>query len=178
MSICVETLSFERAHGRGCLFIKEQLHLEERSRVIDSMYTGHLDGDNRKRQITWKMLKAILYHTNPASQVLKKDDATKYVNTQVRARTRAMEHSIQDGIEAGLRPHSTQPVKEIVRAHAVASVIVDQLKGVHLVQHLQAAMEVGDVFSSPPRCRCALDVGVVSSICVPISTHFEVHWSL
>ena len=89
-----------------------------------------------------------------------------------------MEHSIQDGIEAGLRPHSTQPVKEIVRAHAVASVIVDQLKGVLLVQHLQVAMEVGDVFSSPPRCRCALDVDLVPSICVPISTHLEVHRSL
>ena len=47
MSFCVETLSFERAHGRGFFFIKEQLLLEERSRVIDSMYTGHLVGDNR-----------------------------------------------------------------------------------------------------------------------------------
>ena len=38
-------------------------------------------------------------------------------------------------------------------------------------------MEVGDVFTLPPLSRCALDLDVVPSICVPISAHLEVRRS-
>ena len=70
-------------------FILEELRLEEHPCVIDSLYSRHLDGENRKQKITREMLKAIFYHSDPVSQVLKKDDAKTYVSTQVRARTRA-----------------------------------------------------------------------------------------
>ena len=63
--------------------------------------------------------------------------AKKYVSTQVRARTRAMEQSMQAGIASVWSPYATQPVKDPVRAHA----------GVLLVQHLQDVVDAGDVFS-------------------------------